>query len=515
MKTITRLEVNKVLGAVAKEREREILLQVYGLGKSFGGQIVLKDVSVSLRLGEVVLLLGSNGSGKTTFLNMLTGNLKPDVGEIHLSSGKKQQVFRFPSPWQQELNSWNHFTPERLAQEGIGRTWQEVRLFPSLSLLDNITAASPQQKGENPISALFQHSLIRKQEMRLQNEARLKLEDLGLQGRESSLANKISLGQSKRVAIARAIQAGAKILFLDEPLASLDRAGILEVVQWLKTLVREQQLTLVIVEHVLNIPHILDLVTKVWMLEQGELRVELPAMAQKYLAELQHNDIRNWLAKVSGGKISDRILAGGAVLSTVGEASVPLLEVEDLVVYRGKRLVVGEQHEDGTVTGISFTLYRGQVALLQAPNGWGKTSLLEALAGAIAPAQGKIRLSGRLVEKLPSWKRVKLGLSLLQSRDNIYPNLTVREALQLSHVRNIPEDVKPLLHKRMSDLSGGEKQRVILRCFQSRLSNVQLIDEPLSALDAVGVDSVLEILKPNTEKSCLIAVPSIIHTKES
>src|SRR6185295_16083726 len=97
---------------------------------------------------------------------------------------------------------------------------------------------------------------------------------LGLRGREISSCDKISLGQSKRVAIASSVQAGAQILFLDEPLAGLDSPGITDVIALLGQVVREQQITLVIVEHVFNIQRILDLATTVWTLEKGRVRVE-------------------------------------------------------------------------------------------------------------------------------------------------------------------------------------------------------------------------------------------------
>lgn len=90
-----------------------------------------------------MLLRGNNGSGKTTLLNILSGNLEPDEGSIHLQVNGASEHFKFPRRWWENLNPFDHFTPERVAREGVGRTWQDVRLFNSMTLAENIAVASP------------------------------------------------------------------------------------------------------------------------------------------------------------------------------------------------------------------------------------------------------------------------------------------------------------------------------------------------------------------------------------
>ena len=209
-----------------KPEESPVLLRALGLSKAFGGQVVLDNVGLELRQGEVVLLRGENGSGKTTLLNILTGNLEPDAGEIHYLADGSPRSYRFPRRWWQELNPFDHFTPEFVAREGIGRTWQDVRLFGSQTLRDNLAVATPGHPGENPLLALFAPHCAAGREAEINQTADAMLARLGLAGREDSSADKISLGQSKRIAIARAVLTDAKILFLDEPLAGLDRQGI-------------------------------------------------------------------------------------------------------------------------------------------------------------------------------------------------------------------------------------------------------------------------------------------------
>jgi len=256
----------------APEAKGCVQLRASGLKLAFGGQVVLDGVNLELRQGEVVLLRGENGSGKTTLLNILTGNLEPDSGTIDYLADGTPRTFSFPRRWWQDLNPWDHFRPEFVAKEGIGRTWQDVRLFGAQSLRDNIAVAEPGHPGENPLIALIAPGIAKRREVGLNQQADAMLTRLGLTGREESSADMVSLGQSKRVAIARAVAAGAKILFLDEPLAGLDRQGVTDVHAMLKSLVRDHDLTLVIVEHVFNQPHLHGLVTTDWLLQQGRIK---------------------------------------------------------------------------------------------------------------------------------------------------------------------------------------------------------------------------------------------------
>ena len=483
----------------------DVLLQVQDLHKQFGGQTVLNRVSLELCAGEVVLLRGDNGSGKTTLLNILTGNLEPDAGAIKLLTNGVVQ-FRYPRRWWD--GKLGRFTPERVTQAGIGRTWQDIRLFKSQNLLDNIAIAAPNQLGENPAWALMRRSEVQAQEKTNLKNSQAMLLEVGLAGRETSRASKVSLGQSKRVAIARAVLAGARILFLDEPLSGLDADGIDEVMQLLRHLAHEQNVTIVIVEHVFNIPRILDLATTVWTLESGQITVESPA---KVRSEVMNNCLSDRTINILAGdrdQIIHQDLNNGAILSTIISFERPssvVLSVEDLVVYRGNRLVIGED-KNGDVRGLSFKLYQGQMNILQAPNGWGKTTLLEAIAGLIPIHRGSIRLNGQPIEALPPWERVKLGLSLLRSRDNSCLNLTVREALNLARIKKIPCHVSNLISKKISNLSGGEKQKIAFYCAANQ-SKYLLMDEPFYALDKYNIYRCFEHVNNLKNTLVLIANP--------
>lgn len=497
-----------------------LLLRAEGLQKTFGGQIVLDGVDLELRQGEVVLLRGENGSGKTTLLNILTGNLEPDAGTIYYLADDTPRTYRFPRRWWQELNPFDHFTPEFVVREGVGRTWQDIRLFGSQSLRDNIAVAESGHPGENPVRAVFASGSSTRRETELNREADAKLARLGLGGREDSSADKISLGQSKRVAIARAVAAGARILFLDEPLAGLDRQGINDVLDLLESLVKEQLITLVIVEHVFNQPHLHGLVTTDWLLERGELKRDgmTSSTADNQQPATDTGQQRPaWFTLLAGDNavVLDEPLPRGALLTRIRHPDrfhnppKPVLNIRNLVVNRGHRTVVGLD-DRGEPTGINLTLYEGEIAILQAPNGWGKSTLFAAVTGLILAEQGQIYLKGNPIEDLPAWDRVRKGLRALPSSIHSFPSLTVKAAIALARTPGSNAALDSLAERTYSSLSGGQKQRIALATLPRDESVVTfLFDEPFSMLDAGAIASEASRLSNGRKKAILIFSPSI------
>ena len=526
--TVSEIEHSATAATAEPAPDAPVLMRAQDLRKSFGGQVVLDGVTMELRQGEVVLLRGNNGSGKTTLLNLLTGNLEPDGGSFQLITNGAEESFDFPAPWGRELNPLNHYTPERLAWRGIGRTWQEIRLFPAHTLAQNIALATPKTIGENPFSVFAKWRKVKNQTADITSGAETLLAGLGLKGRENSSADMISLGQSKRVGIARAVEAGAKILFLDEPFGGLDAAGIDEVMGLLNKLRAERGLTLVIIEHVFNIPIVLEHATTVWTLRDGRLTIEDSDQAKRAGgsasgagADADEDDqvlerLHEWLGRLAGAddNIVRQELAGGARLSMVKRAepssAQPALELEDIVVQRGHRIVFGGGADNETAaSGLSLALSDGQLGLLEAPNGWGKTTLAEVIGGLIPILGGTIKLDGERIEKAPPWQRIWRGLAVLQSRDQLFPNLTVDELLKLAGVDDPPEPVEVLRGRRLSNLSGGEKQRVSIACtMRPRTARVRVFDEPFGMLDGRAIGRLQEELEQDVNALTLILVPS-------
>jgi ABC-type branched-subunit amino acid transport system ATPase component len=489
------------------------VISAHGLKLSFGGQTVLDGIDLDLKKGEVVLLRGDNGSGKTTLLNVLTGNLRPDRGTIRYLADGTPRTYRFPRRWWQELNPFDHFTPEFVAREGIGRTWQDIRLFRSQSLVDNIAVAAPRQVGENPVMALFAPRHSDRRDHEINRDAALMLARIGLIGRGRSRVDEVSLGQAKRVAIARAVSSGAKVLFLDEPLAGLDLKGIKEIVALLRSLVANHDITMVIIEHVLNQQHLHSLITTDWLLAGGRLQraggggrrpdtdggVACALLASEY-PEVTHEKLTR-----SGHltRIRNRTAAQ--------EGSQPVLQIRDLVVNRGGGTVIGRDH-DGATKPLNLVLHAGETALLQAPNGWGKTTLFSAICGFTKIAQGEILLNGQSLGSMPPWARVKAGLCAFRADFQGFPNLNVREALRLANVREAALPLAAFLARMTSSLSGGEKQSLNLlgRQYERGVPALLLFDEPFSMLDEAAIRRAASLMTPHPSRAVLITIPSSI-----
>ncbi len=448
-----------------RTNDREVVLEAKGLTKSFGGNAVLTGVDFKLHRGEVVLLQGANGSGKTTLLNILTGNLKPDGGTMR-------------------------------CHETLGRTWQDVRLFASQTLADNIAMATPRQPGENPLKALFLAWKTRREERRNAAEVAALLGKMGLTDRANISGSEAKIAEAKFVAMFRAIRAGAKVLFLDEPLAGLDHAETEAVLDTLRDLVKQHGLTLVVIEHALNIPKILQIATTVWTLKNGKLAIGTTDTAD----EATGGELCEWLRSLAhDGNLKEMNLPGGAHLAIAARRAEAqsVLTVADYKVNRGLRPVIAEP--------ISFTLKEGDIAILKAPNGWGKSTLLESIAGLVSSEAGMVELQGEDATPMPAWKRSRKGLRLNRAAGTLFPQATVLENARLNYVEE--PILSTLASRKVSSLSGGEFRRL---SFEAVLHNprviILLLDEPFQALDIVASSRVRQSLS-NANKTILITMP--------
>lgn len=519
--SVTEMTMERTLDTYDRVDPGRVVLSADGLRKAFGGQVVLDDISLELKQGQVVLLRGENGSGKTTLLNILTGNLEPDQGEIHVTINGSRETFIFPRPWWKELNPFDHFTPERLAWEGIGRLWQDIRLFPTMKTLDNVVVASPKQPGENPALALFPVTYMKEKENK--KAAIDKLETLSFGKRLDSSCDKISLGQMKRVAIARAIQAGAKVLFLDEPLSGLDNKGITELTGYLKTLVEEHAITLVIVEHSFNIPRVLRLVDTVWTLskdrknEEGyKLSVSKPHTLDAE-NEKGRDALHSLLKEITGGNgvSKPEELPGRARLTTACASSHAdtILEIKKLKVKRGIRTIFGSDPDSPSTSheGISLTLKKGQISILEAPNGWGKSTLLDAIAGVhnnnLEITAGSIVFKGKEVTSLQTHQITRMGLSYLRANQQTFSSLKIKDQMKLRRSGNSVFNGSLDENSKGNSLSGGEKQKLLIELLPD--ADVYLLDEPMMGLDERAIKKISERVRQFVKegKTILITVP--------
>jgi len=207
------------------------ILQLKNVSKQFGGIKAVRDLTVEFKQGRITALIGPNGAGKTTAFNLIGGLFRPDSGSVTFHGkpllGKK--------PW-------------HIASLGIGRLFQDVRLFRKMTVLENVMTAFQQQEGESLWRVMLAPWTEFKPEARRKEQAMQLLEKVGLTEKTEALAENLSYGQQKLAAIARLLAADAKLLLLDEPTAGVNPVMIQQLLATIRQLAAEGR-TIIFVEH--------------------------------------------------------------------------------------------------------------------------------------------------------------------------------------------------------------------------------------------------------------------------
>lgn len=207
------------------------LLAVRGLAKRFGGVTALGGVDVAVAGGELVGLIGPNGSGKTTLVNCVSGVLRPSAGTVELDG--------------RDVTGWPR---TRRARAGLLRTFQNLRLFGELTVLDNVRAGMHLRMRQNPLDALLRTPRYRRSEDRATAEAHKWLDFVGLRGNRGGEARHLPYGEQRRVEIARALAREPRLLLLDEPAAGLNHGEKQELLDLLRR-IGELGIAVVLIEH--------------------------------------------------------------------------------------------------------------------------------------------------------------------------------------------------------------------------------------------------------------------------
>jgi ABC-type branched-subunit amino acid transport system ATPase component len=226
------------------------VLKVQGLSKSFGGIVAAEDLSFELQPGVITSLIGPNGSGKTTAFNMLTGLLRPDSGQVVFNG---RDITRWPA--------------HRIAALGVARTFQNLRLFPQISVLDNMLLGTPYEQGDGFWSALLQTRAMKQADRKNTDKAMALLEKVGLAGKRDELAMNLSHGQRRLVELARALATDADLYLLDEPTAGVfpeTRKLIIDIIRGLDA----QNKAVLFIEHDMNV--VMSISEKVIVLNHGK-----------------------------------------------------------------------------------------------------------------------------------------------------------------------------------------------------------------------------------------------------
>jgi branched-chain amino acid transport system ATP-binding protein len=227
------------------------LFEVRGLTHFFGGLRAVSDFNLTFEGGELMGLIGPNGAGKTTIFNLVCGVYHPTHGEVKIEGRNLAGLF-----------------PHQVTTMGIARTFQNIRLWPEMTVLDNIRVAHNYKLSYGFLDAMFQTSRYRTAERGIDRAAREVLEIMGLRDYAEELAKNLPYGFQRKVEIARALIIRPKLLLLDEPSAGMnlsEKEALIGLIRWMR---KEFNLTIWLIEHEMRV--VMNLCEKIQVLDFGE-----------------------------------------------------------------------------------------------------------------------------------------------------------------------------------------------------------------------------------------------------
>jgi len=230
--------------------KRDVTFRCEGLSKSFDGVQALVDFHLVLPSEGIVAIIGPNGAGKTTLINLLTGFLRPDSGQVFL--GERKTI---------------NLAPHKIARLGVARTFQDLRLILQVSVLDNVMLSRPNQRGERLFYALTRIGVRAEQERNRDVSMEL-LRFVGLKDKAGKLAGELSYGQQKFLALACCLATDAKILLLDEPVAGVHPEMACRILELLRKL-RDDGKLVVFIEH--DISAVRSTAERVIVMDHGKI----------------------------------------------------------------------------------------------------------------------------------------------------------------------------------------------------------------------------------------------------
>jgi len=444
--------------------------------KHYPGTVALDQVDFTVYSGAVNVLVGENGAGKSTLMKILAGAQPPTSGRLLLDG--------VPVTFK---------STREAARAGVGIIYQELELFPNLSISENIFVARELTRG-----GIVQHGEQEKVTRALLNRLEQPLDP-------ATAVRDLRMGQQQIVEIAKALSHNVRILIMDEPtsaLTSSETEALFRIIVDLKS----QGVAIIYISHKLE--ELLTIGDYVTVLRDGKLAATAPARSVNVAWIIEKMVGRN----VNAPRHRTRTVAGGT--------DQPVLEVKDLCLPR-----VGGGF---TLDHVSFTLQRGEILAIFGLMGAGRTELFECLMGLHPEASGEIRLGGRALRREAIRNRIDLGLMLVpedRQRLGLVQALSVAHNITLASLqrfvtsfwlseRREMEEIKALMRDLaikartpqhpITSLSGGNQQKVVLAKSLLTQPQVLLLDEPTRGIDVGAKAEIFEIMNRLAEKGLAV-----------
>ncbi|MCP1109029.1 ribose transport system ATP-binding protein [Lachnospiraceae bacterium PF1-21] len=443
----------------------EYVLQLEHIRKEYPGVVALKDVTLELRKGEILALIGENGAGKSTLIKCCSGAVIPTSGKI-IVNGKE----------------YDSMTPQLAAENGIAIIYQEFNNVKELSAAENLFLGRPIKKG----------IVVDKKAM--EREAAKAFEQLRIKINPKTLMKDLTVGYQQMVEIAKAIQQDAKILIMDEPSAPLTSAEVESMFRVVERL-RKEGISIIYISH--RLEEIYRLSDRILVLRDGE-----------YVKTLQTSEshVQELIKLMVGRELTETYPPRGDCI----DKSQVVLEVKDLT---------GNGDEN-----ISLKVHKGEILGLGGLVGAGRTELAEMIFGAAKRQSGQMFINGKEVNPKTPREAIDTGIALVPEdrkrhgamlgisiKDNI--NMPIYEKNSTLSVINSKKEVAtaekyrenmaiktPSLHQLMKNLSGGNQQKVILGRWLAANSELIIFDEPTRGIDVGAKYEIYKIMNDLVEK---------------
>lgn len=436
------------------------LVEMKGVVKKFPGVTALKDISFDIKSGEVHVLLGENGAGKSTLMKILSGVYQPTEGTIILD-GK----------------SFSKLTPKDSKANGISVIYQELSVINEISIQENLFVGNLPMKKVGPISVVDYSEMNRR--------AKELMKKVGLRRDPKTLVEDISISEKQQVEIAKALASDSNIIIMDEPTASLTNEEVNHLFDVIHTLKKDGK-GIVFISH--KLAEIIEIGDRVSVLKDGAY------VGTRDVSEVTADDLVT-------------MMVGRQVNKNYQNADAPETFENEEVIFEVQHL----SRKDNKIKDISFKLHKGEILGFSGLVGSGRSEMMNAIFGAEPSSGGKILAYGKEIKIKNPYSAIKKGLAMVtenRRETGFFQNFDIKENISIlpfiktskakgivgltsdksekEYAKKQKEDLNikcANVNQNITELSGGNQQKVILGKWLAANSKIIIFDEPTKGID--------------------------------